>query len=47
MDDVAEFEIQWEEITLGERVGLGTISRSVNYLNFFTLLNYSGDMVFP
>ncbi|KAM0896180.1 hypothetical protein ACQ4PT_007581 [Festuca glaucescens] len=24
MDDVAEFEIQWEEITLGERVGLGS-----------------------
>ncbi|GJN29210.1 hypothetical protein PR202_gb17409 [Eleusine coracana subsp. coracana] len=24
LDDVAEFEIQWEEITLGERVGLGS-----------------------
>ncbi|EMS55011.1 Serine/threonine-protein kinase CTR1 [Triticum urartu] len=24
MDDVAEFEIQWEEIVLGERVGLGS-----------------------
>jgi NACalpha-BTF3-like transcription factor len=26
MDDVAELEIQWEEITLGERIGLGIIS---------------------
>ena len=25
LDDVAEFEIQWEDLTLGERVGLGTI----------------------
>ncbi|KAJ1258726.1 hypothetical protein BS78_10G097900 [Paspalum vaginatum] len=24
LDDVAEFEIQWEELTLGERVGLGS-----------------------
>ncbi|KAL6861759.1 hypothetical protein ACP4OV_017459 [Aristida adscensionis] len=24
LDDVSEFEIQWEEITLGERVGLGS-----------------------
>lgn len=23
LDDVAEFEIQWEEITIGERIGLG------------------------
>lgn len=25
LDEIAEFEIQWEELTLGERVGLGTI----------------------
>ncbi|XP_052142440.1 probable serine/threonine-protein kinase SIS8 [Oryza glaberrima] len=24
LDDVAEFEIQWEEITIGERIGLGS-----------------------
>jgi hypothetical protein len=33
-DDVSEFEIQWEEITLGERVGLGTIFMiSVNLIS--------------
>ncbi|KAF0915029.1 hypothetical protein E2562_033157 [Oryza meyeriana var. granulata] len=26
LDGVAEFEIQWEEIALGERVGLGLLS---------------------
>jgi hypothetical protein len=31
LDDVAEFEIQWEDLTLGERVGLGTILK----FNFF------------
>ena len=25
LEDVAEFEIQWEEIAIGERIGLGTI----------------------
>lgn len=36
LDEIAEFEIQWEELTLGERVGLGTIllilANSISYL---------------
>jgi hypothetical protein len=32
LEDVAEFEIQWEEIAIGERIGLGTIDLLLNYL---------------
>jgi hypothetical protein len=57
MDDVSEFEIQWDEITLGERVGLGTIFSIfffIALLFFFTIrlflvsLNYHlPDVVSP
>lgn len=32
LEDVAEFEIQWEEIAIGERIGLGTVDLLLNYL---------------
>lgn len=35
LDDVAEFEIQWEDLTLGERVGLGTVLLIFCKFSFF------------
>jgi hypothetical protein len=32
LEEVAEFEIQWEEIAIGERIGLGTFDLLLNYL---------------
>lgn len=32
LEDVAEFEIQWEEIAIGERIGLGKVDLLFNYL---------------
>ena len=32
LEDVAEFEIQWEEITIGERIGLGKVDLLFDYL---------------
>lgn len=32
LDDVAEFEIQWDEIAIGERIGLGKVDLLFDYL---------------
>ena len=32
LEDVAEFEIQWEEIVIGERIGLGKVDLLFDYL---------------
>jgi hypothetical protein len=32
LEDIAEFEIQWEEIAIGERIGLGKIDLLFDYL---------------
>jgi hypothetical protein len=40
LDDVAECEIPWEEITLGERIGLGTAMCTCHYFHgFISIVN--------
>jgi hypothetical protein len=40
MDDVAECEIPWDEISLGERIGLGTATCSCCYFyDFISTVN--------
>jgi len=32
LEDCAEFDIQWEEIAIGERIGLGKVDLLFDYL---------------